>query len=43
MMLELSGRKNNFKNGVQYLKDQGVNVKNAAFANYVFLHAPPES
>ena len=30
MVLELSGTKNNFKNGVQYLKDQGVNVKNAS-------------
>jgi ferredoxin len=30
MVLELSGSKNNFKNGVKYLKDQGVNVKNAS-------------
>ena len=30
MVLELSGTKNNFKNGVQYLKDQGVDVKKAS-------------
>ena len=30
MVLELSGSKTNFKNGVQYLEDQGVNVKNAS-------------
>lgn len=30
MVLELSGSKKNFKNGVQYLKNQGVIVKNAS-------------
>lgn len=30
MVLELSGTKQNFKKGVRYLKDQGVNVKNAS-------------
>ncbi len=30
MVLELSGSKKNFKSGVQYLKDQGVIVKNAS-------------
>ena len=30
MVLELSGSKADFKNGVQYLKGQGVNVKNAS-------------
>ena len=30
MVLELTGSKKNFKNGVQYLKDQGVIVKNAS-------------
>lgn len=30
MVLELLGSKKNFKNGVQYLKDQGVIVKNAS-------------
>jgi ferredoxin len=30
MVLELSGSRKNFKNGVQYLKDQGVIVKNAS-------------
>ncbi|MCD6185232.1 MAG: 4Fe-4S dicluster domain-containing protein [Deltaproteobacteria bacterium] len=30
MVLELSGTKNNFKNGVQYLKNQGVDVKKAS-------------
>ena len=29
MVLELSGNKKNFRDGVQYLKDQGVNVQNA--------------
>ena len=30
MVLEIFGSKNNFKNGIQYLKDQGVIVKNAS-------------
>ena len=30
MVLEISGAKKNFKNGIQYLKDQGVIVKNAS-------------
>lgn len=30
MVLELSGSKKNFKNGIQYLKEQGVIVKNAS-------------
>jgi len=30
MVLELTGSKKNFKAGVQYLKDQGVLVKNAS-------------
>lgn len=30
MVLELSGSRKNFKSGVQYLKDQGVIVKNAS-------------
>src|SRR6056297_3960214 len=30
MVLELSGSKKNFKNGVQYLRNQGVIVKNAS-------------
>jgi len=30
MVIELTGTKKNFKNGVQYLKDQGVIVKNAS-------------
>jgi ferredoxin len=30
MVLELSGAKKNFKAGIQYLKDQGVIVKNAS-------------
>lgn len=30
MVLELSGSRKNFKNGVQYLKEQGVIVKNAS-------------
>lgn len=30
MVLELSGSKKNFKNAVQYLKEQGVIVKNAS-------------
>jgi len=29
MVLELSGNKKNFRDGVKYLKDQGVNVQNA--------------
>jgi ferredoxin len=29
MVLELSGSKKNFRDGVQYLKDQNVNVQNA--------------
>ena len=29
MVLELSGNKKNFRDGVQYLKDQGVNVQKA--------------
>lgn len=29
MVLELSGSKEHFKQGIQYLKDQGVNVKTA--------------
>ncbi len=29
MVLELSGNKKNFRDGIQYLKDQGVNVQNA--------------
>ena len=29
MVLELSGNKKNFRDGVQYLKDQGVSVQNA--------------
>jgi ferredoxin len=30
MVLELSGTKKNFKEGVRYLRDQGVHVKNAS-------------
>jgi len=30
MVLELSGTKKNFKDGVQYLKNQGVQVENAS-------------
>lgn len=30
MVLELSGTKKNFKDGVKYLKDQGVHVQNAS-------------
>ncbi len=30
MVLELSGSRKNFKSGIQYLKDQGVIVKNAS-------------
>ena len=30
MVLELSGTKKNFKDGVRYLKDQGVKVQNAS-------------
>ena len=30
MVLELSGSKKNFKKGVQYLKDQGIHIQNAA-------------
>ena len=30
MVLELSGAKKNFKEGVKYLKDQGVHVQNAS-------------
>ena len=30
MVLELSGSKKNFKNGIQYLRNQGVIVKNAS-------------
>ena len=30
MVLELSGTRKNFKDGVQYLKDQGVQVENAS-------------
>ncbi len=30
MVLELSGTKKNFKEGVKYLKSQGIHVKNAA-------------
>lgn len=30
MVLELSGQKKNFKDGVKYLKEQGVKVKNAS-------------
>jgi ferredoxin len=30
MVLELVGTKKNFKDGVKYLKDQGVHVKNAS-------------
>ena len=30
MVLELYGSRKNFKEGVQYLKDQGVDVKNAS-------------
>ncbi len=30
MVLELSGTRKNFKDGVNYLKDQGVDVQNAA-------------
>lgn len=30
MVLELSGTKKNFKEGVKYLKSQGVNVQNAS-------------
>jgi ferredoxin len=30
MVLELSGTKKNFKEGVKYLKEQGIHVKNAA-------------
>ena len=30
MVLEISGSKKNFKNGIQYLKDQGVIVTNAS-------------
>ena len=30
MALELSGSRKNFKEGVQYLKEQGVHVKNAS-------------
>ncbi len=30
MVLELSGSRKNFKEGVKYLKNQGVNVQNAA-------------
>ncbi len=30
MVLELSGSKDNFKQGIQYLKEQGVIVKNAS-------------
>ena len=30
MVLELSGSKKNFKDGVRYLKDQGIQVENAS-------------
>jgi L-aspartate semialdehyde sulfurtransferase ferredoxin len=30
MVMELSGKRKNFKEGVQYLEDHGVNVKNAS-------------
>ena len=30
MVLELSGMRKNFKEGIQYLKNQGVHVKNAS-------------